>query len=298
VHAVVNLRSGAERDSDPEAFLGAVAAALAKAGLAATVEAATPSTIVAAIGRAVARARAGEVDAVVVGGGDGTVSAGAAATAGTGIPLGILPLGTLNHFARDCGIPLALETAAEVVATGHLRQVDVAEVNGLTFINNSSIGIYPRVVRNRDRLQRSRGLRKWLAMLLATVRVLRAVSYRRLRVRVAGRGRPVRTPLLFIGNNEYGTQVFQLGRRLRLDGGELWLYVVRPVGVLGLLQLAARMALGLLNVSRDLIVFKGPSATIEMRKRRTLVALDGEVVASDTPLRYAIRPKALTVIVP
>jgi diacylglycerol kinase family enzyme len=295
---VVNLQSGAQIGADPKAALEAIVSALADAGCEATVEPTQPPDVAAAFERAVALAIAGEIDAVVVGGGDGTVSCAASAAAETGVPLGILPLGTLNHFARDCGIPLDLAAAARVLREGRLHRVDVGSMNGRTFVNNSSIGIYPRVVANRDLLRKVHGLRKWPAMLMALVQVLRALSHRRLRVRLAGASGVVRTPCLFVGNNEYGTHIFQLGRRMRLDGGELWLYVVRPVGVLGLLQLAARMALGLLNVERDLVVFKGPNAMIEMKPRRTAVALDGEVVLDETPLRYSIRPKALTIIAP
>jgi diacylglycerol kinase family enzyme len=298
VQAVINRQSGGAGIPHPERSLEAIAAALAGAGIDAAVEAVDSSDIDAAIARAVARVQDGAADAVVVGGGDGTVRSAAAAIAGSGIPLGILPLGTLNHFARDCGIPLELDAAALTIAERRIRLVDVGDMNGMTFVNNSSIGIYPRVVLNRELLQRTHGLKKWPAMAIAVWRVLRAVSHRRLRVHVAERSGAVRTPLLFVGNNEYGTQVFDLGRRLRLDGGELWLYFVRPVGVLGLVQLAVRMAFGLLNPARDLIVFKGGRATIAMRARRTLVALDGEVVQSDTPLRYAIRPKALAIIAP
>jgi diacylglycerol kinase family enzyme len=298
VQAVINLQSGGAAVPGGERSLEAIAVALARAGIDAAIAAVDPSDIDAAIARAVARVQDGAADAVVVGGGDGTIRSAAAAVAGTDIPLGILPLGTLNHFARDCGIPLELDAAAATIGEGRIRLVDVGDMNGMTFVNNSSIGIYPRVVLNRELLQRTHGLRKWPALAIALWRVLRAVSHRRLRVRIAARSGAVRTPLLFVGNNEYGTQVFDLGRRLRLDGGELWLYVVRPVGVLGLVQLAARMAFGLLDAARDLIVFKGTSATIGMRARRTLVALDGEVVSSDTPLRYAIRPKALAIIAP
>src|SRR5688572_12855412 len=90
------------------------------------------------------------VDAVVAAGGDGTISSIAGVLAGGKVPLGVLPLGTLNHFAKDLGIPLDLSAAAKVILEGHVREVDVAEVNGHVFINNSSIGIYPQVVRDRD----------------------------------------------------------------------------------------------------------------------------------------------------
>ena len=92
---------------------------------------------------------------LIVGGGDGTISAAASALVGTETRLGILPLGTLNHFARDLGIPTDLDEAAKLIAAGAERRVDVAEMNGRIFINNSAIGLYPLMVVDRD-VQRKR----------------------------------------------------------------------------------------------------------------------------------------------
>src|SRR5215210_424096 len=111
-------------------------------------------------------------EAVVAAGGDGTVSAVASVLAGTSTPLGVLPLGTLNHFAKDLGIPMDLEKAVRTVAARNSRHVDVACVNDRVFINNSSIGVYPSVVASRERL-RQQGRSKWVALALATLDVLR-----------------------------------------------------------------------------------------------------------------------------
>ncbi len=296
VRAFINPSAGAAATTG-EGVLDLVRAAFQQAGIDAAVEP-LPREASPAIERAVADAQGGDIHAVVVGGGDGTVNGAVAALAGTGVPLGVLPLGTLNHFAKDLGIPLELEKAVAVIAAGHLRQVDLGEMNGRPFINNSSIGIYPRLVLNRDRVRKQWRLSKWPAMAVALWRTTRALSHRRMRVRVEGTTTVVKTPCVFIGNNEYGTNVFRLGRRDRLDGGELWVYVVRPVGMWGFARLAARIALGLLDTERDLIVLKGKSAEIMTRRGQTLVALDGEVTASDSPLRYAARPKAVTVFAP
>lgn len=145
--------------------------------------------------------------AIVAGGGDGTVNAVGSVVAGTNTVLGVLPLGTLNHFARDAGIPLDLEAAVATVVAGHIRTVDTGEVNGRTFVNNASIGIYPDIVVERERL-RQLGHRKWIAFVLASARILR--RYRRLVVRLAaprqGSGQAgdasdrARTAFLFVGN--------------------------------------------------------------------------------------------------
>lgn len=296
VFVVVNPKAGSV--TDREAVVEGVRNAFRVAGIDADVDLCADVPLEVVLRRAVERAHGGEISAIVAGGGDGTVSAAAAAVAGTGIPLGIVPLGTLNHFAKDAGIPLDLAEAVAVIRAGRLREIDIGDMNGITFINNSSIGVYPDMVLDRERLQKRRRLTKWTAMALATWRVLRSLSYRRLRVVAGGSASEVRTPCLLVGNNQYGTQLFNLARRTQLDGGMLWLYVVRPRGVLGLLRLAARVAVGLAVADPDLIVTQGPSIRIDARRRHMLVALDGEVVNARLPLNYAIRPRALTLLAP
>jgi len=109
---------------------------------------------------------------IVAGGGDGTISAVAPAIAGGGNRLGVLPLGTLNHFAKDLSIPLDLKEAAKVILAGRTKPVDAAEVNGRVFINNSSLGLYPEVVRGRE-LHERLGHGKWSSLLRSAIRVFR-----------------------------------------------------------------------------------------------------------------------------
>jgi diacylglycerol kinase family enzyme len=119
---------------------------------------------------------------LVAGGGDGTVSSVASAIVGSDAALGILPLGTLNHFAKDVGVPLDLDEAIRTVVAGRIVRVDVADVNGHSFINNASIGMYASLIAERQAMQRL-GRRKWLAHGLAAARVWR--RYHRLPVVLA-----------------------------------------------------------------------------------------------------------------
>lgn len=275
-----------------------IAAAFAAHGVEARVTAAKPGSLEKAVESAVKAARTGAVDAVVAGGGDGTIGAFAAALAGSHIPLGILPLGTLNHFAKDLGLPLKLEDAAGVISAGATAEVDVAEVNGKTFINNSSIGVYPYMVLDRDRRRQMHGLHKWSAMTLAFMRMLRSFPRRRIRLRAEGVSSGHETPCLFVGNNQYGLDRFRLGKRDRLDSGALHVYVAKPTTPLTFLRMVARMAIGSERLREDVAVFNAPEALIEAKVSRLPVALDGEVAILETPLRYRSRPRALTVFTP
>jgi diacylglycerol kinase family enzyme len=233
--------------------------------------------------------------AVVAAGGDGTVSAVASALAGTGTPMGILPLGTLNHFARDLGIPGELAAAARVLAEGELRRVDVGEVNGRRFVNNSSVGLYPRVVRRRRRLRAFLG--KWLALALGALAVLWRFPRIRLRLRAAGVDAPVVTPFLFVANNRYAPDLRAGGRREALDRGALHVYVARTERRRAFLRVAVRWLAGL-GQDEDVAELAAREVSVESRRRHLDVAADGEVVRLRPPLRYVIHPGALAVLAP
>ena len=293
---IVNAEAGAARAS--ATIDASLVDAFARQGVVASVERAEPNELQKHAEEALAKFERKEIDGIVVGGGDGTIGTIAAFLLDRGIPLGILPLGTLNHFARDLGIPVQLDEAVAVIAGRRIAEVDAGEVNGRVFVNNSSIGIYPYMVLDRDRRRRMSGVRKWVAMALAFFRVMRTFPRRRIVVDAGNRTERTQTPLLFVGNNEYGTDVFNIGKRERLDTGELWVYVAKPTRLSRFLALVARMALGSLNVDRDLIVLRVTAAAIATQTSRVPVAIDGEVEILSTPLQYRIRPRALRVFVP
>ena len=235
---------------------------------------------------------------LIVGGGDGTISAAASALAGTDTRLGILPLGTLNHFARDLGVPTDMEEAAKVIAAGSERRVDVAEMNGRIFINNSAIGLYPQMVIDRD-LQRKRLARsKRLAMVVASLRTLARFNHQRLTLTVNDEKARVDTPLLFVGNNDYRLDLGAAGQRESLDDGELCVLVMRKKTRRGLIAASIR---ALLDRARrdDMVRLDGVERLRVSSHRGYLpVSLDGEVVRSEPPLDYRIRKQALIVMAP
>jgi diacylglycerol kinase family enzyme len=234
---------------------------------------------------------------VVAAGGDGTISAVAAALTGTNKILGVLPVGTLNHFAKDLGIPLDLETAVRTITEGETAAVDVGEVNGRIFINNSSLGLYPQIVSHREAQQQQLARGKWPAFFWATIQALRRFPFLDLRIVFEGRQIFRRTAFLFVGNNEYEIAGFNLGSRACVNAGKLGLYLTHRTGRFGLFRLAFHALFGRVDQAQDFDVFCVTEARIETRKRRLLVALDGEVERMETPLQYRIRPAALRVLV-
>ena len=235
---------------------------------------------------------------LIVGGGDGTIGAAASALVGADTRLGILPLGTLNHFARDLGIPTDLDEACALIAKGSDRRVDVAEMNGRIFINNSAIGLYPLMVVDRDLQRRRLGRSKRLAMLVASLRTLARFNHQRLTLTVNDDKARVDTPLLFVGNNDYRVDLGAPGRRESIEDGELCVLVMRKKTRLGLIAASIR---ALFNRSRpdDMVYLDGVERLrVDSRRSQLAVSLDGEVVSSAPPLDYRIRKKALRVIAP
>jgi YegS/Rv2252/BmrU family lipid kinase len=235
---------------------------------------------------------------VVVGGGDGTISAAAAALVGTDTLLGILPLGTLNHFARDLAIPTDLAEAAKLIAARSERRVDVAEMNGRIFINNSAIGLYPLMVLDRDLQRRRLGRSKRLAMIVASVRTLARFNHQRLTLIVNDEKERVDTPLLFVGNNDYRIDLAAAGRRQSIEDGQLCVLVMRKKTRRGLIAASIR---ALFNRARDDDMERIDGVErlrVSSRRSQLAVSLDGEVVRAQPPLDYRICKGALRVVAP
>ncbi len=270
-----------------------IAAAFATAGAQARIVRFMPGDDVVAL----AREAATTSDVVVAAGGDGTVNAVASVLAGTTVRLGVLPVGTLNHFAKDMKLPSGLNEAASVIVAGRATDVDVAEVNGRLFVNNSSIGVYPSAVEIREQL-REAGHGKWSAMAIAMWRVLR--THRGVHVRVTANGRyfSARTPFAFVGNNEYVLEGFGAGARGNLTSGQLFVYLAPRITTRQLPLLVLRTLFGRTQAIGAFEIIPASDVTIETsHARQMMVSLDGETSTLKMPLRYRARPGALRVIV-
>ncbi len=247
---------------------------------------------------AVRAAISGQVDIVAAGGGDGTMSSMAGILAGGSVPLGILPLGTLNHFAKDLNIPLDLEEAIRCFARESAREIDVGEINGSVFINNASLGGYPHAVKLRDAQRQRFGRGKWLAMFIACVAIFR--RYPLLRLKLALEGQEVRrtTPVLFVGNNEYTMSFFTIKLRPRLDQGKLYVYLANCRSRSALVRLFWLYLAGGLEQAKDFESYAVAECWVETGHRQLQVARDGEVLQLPAPLHFRTRPGALKVIAP
>lgn len=231
---------------------------------------------------------------VAIGGGDGTQGAAAAAFANSDTAQIVLPLGTRNHLAKQLGMSADLAKAASLAGIGKAEQIDLANGGGRIFVNNASIGLYTRLVRERDK----RWGPKWLGTIPATWIVLRTLRAKALHLTIDGRRERVITPLLFIGNNRYSLDAGTVGQRESLSDGVLSLFAVARQTPLALIGFALRALLGKADAERDFCALaEATEVTIE-GSGEIDVAFDGEVERMTLPLTFTIMPGALKVLVP
>lgn len=291
IEVIVNTGSGSV---ECEAIEKRLTELFAENGAAATIHLAKGGAEIIELAK---KAAQGDALVVVAGGGDGTVSAVASEIYKTDKTLGVLPLGTLNNFSKDLQIPQDLAEAVKIIRENHTREIDVGEVNGRIFVNNSSIGLYPNIVKRREKQQRL-GRGKWRSAFWAAWRILKRSAFFAVRLKSGTEERIVKTPFVFVGNNAYEMDFFNIGRRATMDDGKLSVYFLHRSGRKGLFLLIARTVLGRLRQTHDFEEVSVEEITFETRRKQILVAFDGEVETLAAPLHYKIHPKALRVIVP
>jgi len=258
-----------------------------------------PSQLAALAREAVDAARAAG-GVVVVAGGDGTINAVAQLAHRAGCAFGVLPQGTFNYFSRAHGIPPDTGEALQVLLQGEVQPVQVGQVNERLFLVNASLGLYARLLEDREAFKAKFG-RSWLvAMGSALVTLLR--GYRMLALRIAFRGemRELRTATLFVGNNALQFRQAGMPEAQALEQGELGAVALRPLGRLSLLGLALRGALGRLGEADDVISFSFKTLQVAPARgtaaRRVRVATDGEVGWLRMPLDFRVADEPLWLV--
>ena len=269
-------------------------AILASSGVDATVELVDGDKLEETISRAAeGKAR------IAVGGGDGTIAAAAKALAGGSTALALLPLGTLNHLARDLAIPTDLNDAVEVALKGPSKAIDLGNVNGHRFVNNASIGLYPSMVAKREEYRERYGLPKWLASIPAIWSALAALRDFRLELDFGEGPQTVVTPLLFIGNNTYSLEAGQVGLRASLSAGHFSVFAIKRRSRLALTWCGLRAIAGRADLENDFIAIgEWSRLTVASRWQSHDVGIDGELCHLEFPLKFEIEPAVLRVICP
>ena len=250
------------------------------------------------LGETVERAISEGCDLSVAAGGDGTIGGIAEAVAGTGVRLGIVPLGTFNYFARSLGIPENPEEALAAALDGEDRPLDIGDVNGRIFLNNASLGAYASVLSVREDVYRNWGrsrLAAYWSVIVAMVTIYRPLK---MRITVDGEIRRLRSPMAFVAISAYQLRQFDLEGAEDVGRGKLALYVARDVGRMRLLWRAIRIFFRGARAGMDYTLMTGEEIVIETRRHNRLVAHDGEKEKMEGPYRFRVQKNALTVRVP
>ena len=236
-----------------------------------------------------------EPDLVVAAGGDGTVSAVAQAAVKYGFTLGVIPLGTFNNFSKDAGIPQQWKDAVEIIKNGSAKKIDAAEVNGNVFINNSSIGLYPKSVKERDRHMKL-GHGKFVSMAVGLYRIFSRFPLHKVRIETAEGLQQYKTAFVFVGNNEYEVDLLNLGRRLNLNSGKLCLYLSGCKNRLCMIKMAILSLFGKLDQGKDFIYTTAEQVTVYTKRKKMRIAADGETFKTESPIRYKIIKNTLEIM--
>jgi diacylglycerol kinase family enzyme len=252
--------------------------------------------------RALAARARDEGGILVAAGGDGTINAVARQAVEHGCPFGALPQGTFNYFGRTHGIPQHLTDAVHALLRASIRPVQIGTVNGRIFLVNASIGLYPKLLEEREHDKKQYGRSRFVAALSALKTLV--LPHRRLRLSLEAEGKALhlRTSTLFVGNNRLQMeQVGLTGVTPDVADGELAALAPKPVGKVRMFLLMLRGALGRLADTDDLVAFGFRRMTVRTPlygRRRLKAAVDGEVLHLTAPLRFEALEGKLLLLVP
>lgn len=238
------------------------------------------------------------IGVIVVAGGDGTLNAVAKALLGSNIPLGILPLGTFNYVARVLNIPLEIMQAAEVIATGQIRSIHVAKINDQIYLNNASLGLYPLFIQRRELYNAKFGRFPLHAYTSGLDVLIRDRKELKLEVEVDGKIYPVKTPLIFFGNNQLQLAEMKLRIAKCAEQGQVAGVVVAKSDKLTLFRMLLQLIRGELEQAPDVYSFAADDVKVFSRREKLTVALDGEIVEMRPPLHITVQKNAVNIMVP
>ncbi len=295
VSVILNAKAGTLLDRGADEPQRVLRQALEQAGAEVELALVEPQDLIAAI----ERAAAGPAEIVVVGGGDGSVSAAAALVRRYGKTLGIIPFGTYNLMARDLQIPLAFDEAVAALAAGAMRSVDVGEINGRMFVCQAGFGFFPRLAYARQKARQAGGGSRWIQSAISFITAIRRFRLVRVRVEIDERVLRFKSPALLVSINSYHRNPGDTLRRDSLDGGRFALYSVRYRTAAGLLLFAFKLLLGRWPTDTRLDIVSAKRFVVARRGgRRIALTIDGEFTMAETPLRFRVVPRALKVLAP
>jgi len=233
-------------------------------------------------------------DAVVVAGGDGTVRSVAGYLSGSHTPLGIIPVGTFNNFARDNGIPLNYIEAIRTIANKNIEEISTGEVSGKVFINNSTVGFYSKIIKNRNYVTSG----TWTSLIKAMFLSFKKFPLLEIKINAAGGQSIIRAPFIFIGNSKYKIDFLNIGAKYEKDGPFLNVYYPLDTGIFTICRFAFKVLINNLKEDRDYKIISAEELEVTSGEEKVVVSLDGEIFHIMPPLKYKLNTKHLKIITP
>jgi diacylglycerol kinase family enzyme len=294
---VINAASGA---FDIDAKRAVIETALAAQGRRGELLMCTPAELPRVAAQAAAQAVRNRT-AVVAVGGDGSLNAVAQAAHAAGCPMGVIPYGTFNYFARTHGIPTEPAAAMRTLLDAQPQAVQVAAINDRVFLVNASLGIYPELLQDRETYKARFGRSRWVAFVAACATLLRAQRRLRLHIEMGNTVRDVQTLTLFVGNNRLQLQQFGADPEDTVAGtpghGSMAALMLRPIGTLSMFGLMLRGAMGRLGEAAGVESFEFQHMVVRPRllpgHPEVVVAFDGEVARMRAPIDFRVLDKPL-----
>ncbi len=294
---VINASSGA---LDIDAKRAVIESALAASGRQGELLVCRPAELSRVASQAAAKALANHT-AVIAVGGDGSLNAVAQATHAAGCPMGVIPYGTFNYFARTHGIPTDPAAAAQLLLRAQPLPVQVAAINERVFLVNASLGVYPELLQDRETYKARFGRSRWVAFVAACATLLRAQRKLRLHIELGDTARDVQTLTLFVGNNRLQLQQFGANPEDTMAGtpghGSMAALMLRPIGTLSMIGLMLRGAMGRLGEAAGVESFEFQHMVVRPRllpgRHEVVVAFDGEVARMRAPIDFRVLEKPL-----
>lgn len=234
---------------------------------------------------------------IVAAGGDGTLNAVASQLLHQDIPMGIIPLGTFNYVARVLDIPIEVMAAAEVIAKGQPRKIHVAKINEHIYLNNASLGLYPLFIEKRELYNQKFGRFPLHAYTSGLDVLIRDRKELKLEIEVDQKRYPVKTPLLFFGNNQLQLADMNLKIAKCAEMGQVAGVILAKTDKLSLFKTLFQLIRGQLEKAADVYSFSADEVQVYSSNPALTVAIDGEIVKIKTPLKCSVDKHALNVMV-
>jgi diacylglycerol kinase family enzyme len=289
-----NRDGGTFRTTDMSAYQNRAETTFAEAGHDFEAVVFSGSEIVPAMERA---ARRDDIDGIVAGGGDGTISAAASIAWKNGVALGVVPAGTMNLFARSLRVPLDIWEALDVLAFGEVDHVDIASANGRPFIHQYSAGLHARMVRYRNSYSYRSRLGKIQASTRAAFGVVLNPPEFDVEFEAAGIRERRKVSAVSVSNNPFGENALLYADSL--TGGELGFYTAKPLKPLGVARLAIDLLRGKVRENTDLMIMHPAEVHLHFPKLhpKANCVMDGELLPLERDVALTLHPGELKVLV-